>query len=432
MERINLIRKVLQELERQEVRYCVLRNYTFLLEKRAVLSASEKSVDMVVSRKDLAAFEKIMNDFSFSKRRPQFSRAHQAYFRIEDLEPISFDVQVGGVHWNDMCYLDEKLIVGNRVKKSFFFVPSDNDTFVMLLVHSILGKRYFKPEYQETVQQLSTTVDFNYVRSLFENTFGPGNAAELISLVKQNKFEEIIARKNRYIAAFLIRKKRMFTFIPLFFRWISWKRLGQPYPLISIIGPDGAGKSTLVSALAEYLATQNRKVKVIYTGRGRGQLLPVAALGRKYKHAEKQRDSHRRPVRWRRKLLYTVSAPVFAADLGLRYLFQILPARRRRKIVITDRYCTDIWLMKHVPLAAKRFLLWFFPQPTLTFYLHNTPEVLHERREEESVEELQRQLGLFSALGERMPLITIKTEDKEQSRKEVLEKIMVFLYRNWY
>ena len=59
-----------------------------------------------------------------------------------------FDIQVGGIHWNDMPYLGEE-VLNNRVKKSYFYVPSDNDTFVMLLTHSILGKRYFKPKYKK-------------------------------------------------------------------------------------------------------------------------------------------------------------------------------------------------------------------------------------------------------------------------------------------
>ena len=90
MERITLIKEVLRELEKQGVRYCVLRNYDFLLEGRNDIRASEKSVDMVVSRDDFTTFERIMFSFHFSKRKPQFSRAHHAYFRIEELEPVSF------------------------------------------------------------------------------------------------------------------------------------------------------------------------------------------------------------------------------------------------------------------------------------------------------------------------------------------------------
>ena len=191
-----MIKEVLRELEKQGVRYCVLRNYDFLLEGRNDIRASEKSVDMVVSREDFNLFEKIMVDFSFLKRKPQFSRAHQAYFRIEELEPISFDVQVGGAHWNDMCYLDEKLILGNRVKNFFFYIPGDNDTFIMLVAHSILGKRYFKKEYQEKILQLASLIEVNYVRAQLHNIFNAKITGELLSLIQKNKFEKNIKRKK--------------------------------------------------------------------------------------------------------------------------------------------------------------------------------------------------------------------------------------------
>lgn len=431
MEKITLIKEVLHELERQGIRYCLLRNYNFLLENRSLLSASERSVDMVVSQLDFAAFDIIMNRFSFSKRKQQFSLTHQAYFRIEDLEPVSFDVQVGGVHWNDMQYLDETILV-NRVKKDFFYVPGDNDTFVMLTAHSILGKRYFKPEYQNYLLELAAQVDFNYVRTHLQNIFNTSIARELITLVQQHKFEVIMRRKMRYILVFLIHQNRMRTFIPLFFRWLRWKRILQPYPLISIIGPDGAGKSSLTASLAKYLSSHNRKVKVIYTGRGRGQILPFSSLGRRYKNQEKKRDTKQKPVLWKRKAFYTLFAPLFALDLGLRYAMHIMRSRRQGKIVITDRYCSDIWLMKHVPVWFKKGLLFLFPTPTLTFYLYNSAEVLHDRRPNESVEELQRQMSLFSQLESRMPLLKIKTEDQEKTRTQVLKIVMTFLYQHWY
>ena len=69
-----------------------------------------------------------------------------------------------------------------------------------------------------------------------------------------------------------------------------------------------------------------------------------------------------------------------------------------KKVVITDRYCSDILLMKNVPLGLKRSLLKLFPKPTITFYLYNSPRILHQRRPQESVEELSRQLKLFEEL----------------------------------
>lgn len=433
MERITLIESVLGELEQRNIAYGVLRNYDFLLERRTELRPSEKSMDVVVSHADFSRFEGTMKEFQFQKRTPQFSRKHHAYFHIiEGGDVVSFDVQVGGVYWNDMQYMDEKAILGNRIKRAFLYVPNDNNTFVMLLVHSILGKRYFKPEYREQLQKLFSRISKEHVQDKLKGIFTSGTATELLDLVSKNYFDAIIHRKNKYILTFLLRKQRLLTFLPLVFRWLKWKRFLQPYPLISIIGPDGAGKSTLAAALAEYLRGHHRKVEVIYTGRGRNQLLPFGTLGRKYKAKEKLQDGLTKPKRWKRRLIYTCAAPIFALDLWLRYWLHIFPARLHRKIVITDRYGSDIVLMKHVSLRFKQFLLWFFPTPTMTFYLYNTPKILHQRREEEPVEELERQLQLFETFVQEFHAEKIKTTDVETVQQQVFSTVISYLYREWY
>jgi len=136
---LTALKKMLIDLDKQNINYCILRNYEFLLGELFPM----ESVDTVVSREDFMRMDALLRSQGFQKRRPQFSLQHHAYFKHVGRQMISFDLQVGGVHWNDMVYLDEILLV-HRVKKDFFYVLSDEDAFVMLLAHSILGKRYFK------------------------------------------------------------------------------------------------------------------------------------------------------------------------------------------------------------------------------------------------------------------------------------------------
>ena len=115
---INMIKDVLEKLNTNNLSYCILRNYDFLLENRAPIKDSERSIDLVVAENDYLRFSKILKSFGFRKRKQQFSLKHKAFFKInENLDVISFDVQVGGVHWNDMCYLEEKIILKNRIVK---------------------------------------------------------------------------------------------------------------------------------------------------------------------------------------------------------------------------------------------------------------------------------------------------------------------------
>lgn len=388
---------------------------------------------MVIREVDLRQAETVLFSHGFSKRGYKYSQRHHAYFKLLEREIVSFDIQIGGVCLGDAIYLSEEDILGHRVKNSFFYVPSDNDTWIMLVIHSLIGKEYFKEEYKKVITSPHKNIDQHYAISKLETVFTLSAAKDVYRLVSERKFEALLRRRRQLSCMCLMKSWNNFsTVMGYFIRGIIWERPFRFYPLISIIGPDGAGKTTLTEKLAAHLRNQNRKVKVVYVGRGRANFLPMTRIGRAYKHHEKSLDERRAPRVVQRKVFYTLMALVFTLDLGLRYLWEILPARCRYRIVISDRYCSDILLMKYVPVWLKKILLTPFPKPTMTFYLYNTPEVLHQRREGEPVEELQRQLDLFELLVPQLQAERIKTTDPEKNTTEVIQKVMSHVYFNWY
>ncbi len=434
---ITFIRDILVQFDTVGVEYCLLRNYDFVVDEKI----PKESLDIVISVKSFAEAQRIFLACGFVERRQQFSLKHRAFFKLVNLEMVSFDVQVGGVYWNDMRYLDES-VLARRMKKHFFYTLSDNDTFVMLVAHSILGKRYFKEKYQRLLREL--VVDEKKVIAGLSGIFGKKRGNELFLLARNGQCSE--AAILPLVLLFLVRKpRRFFTFGVLFFRWVDWKKPLRLAPLISIVGPDGAGKSSMVGYINEYLERQGREVRVVYTGRGKGHFLPMSWLGRHYKWAEMKRDERRvrsagkiekleervfvGEVSLMRRVLYTLMAPVFAMDLYLRYVFYILPSRMGRRIVITDRYGTDIMLMRHVPLVLKKVLYWCFPRPNLKIYLYNTAEVLHVRRPREPIPELQRQLALFDRFEYDLRFMT---QSEKEDRERVVVFVFTYLLREWY
>lgn len=421
MERIELIKKIFEEFEKNNVRYCILRNYEFLLG-----GPLEIEGNLCIDEKDLTVAEDILNRNGFVKRDQQFSLKHKSYLKLINLKKVSFDVQVGGVYWNDVKYLD---VLNNRIKKNFFYTPSDNDTFVMLIAHSILGKRYFKPEYQRIIQQLN--VNESYVKEKLVSIFGSNAANRLYNKVRSGNFA---INPWPYVIKFILKPKHLALFIPLSLRWIGWKKPFQLGPLISVLGPDGAGKSSLVENLKSYLVQNDRKVSVIYTGRGRNHILPITVIGRIYRSKEKKKDNLqpnkeiKAKPSYKRKILYTLMAPIYSFDLLLRYIFKIFPERLTKKIVITDRYCSDILLMKHVPFLIKKALYLIFPKPTLTVFLYNDPETLVQRRPEETLEELTRQMEIFNKFEYS---IKVKTDNQEEDTNKILTETFTKLLQRW-
>lgn len=425
---------MLESLEQKGIRCCVLRNYEFLLEQREPNASSEKSVDLLISGEDASVAEQTFISLGFEQRQPQFSRSHKAYFQPVSREMVSFDVQVGGIHWNDLCYLPASLVLERRKNVSFFFVPSDEDTVVMLLVHSIFGKRYFKEEYQKRISELLATVDAAKVQEqldvIFPKAITKKITRKILRLAQEGKYQKILRWKSILILFFIFRSFRnTLTFTFLLFRWLRWKRLFHSWPLVSIVGPDGAGKSTAAVVLAEHLQGEGRKARIVYHGRGRGQLLPIRRLGNAYKRKEKINKNNEF---WRKKAWYSAAAIVFTGDLLLRYAFRIFPMRKRRTFVITDRYGSDIMLMPHVSPLLKKLLWGLFPKPTLTFYLWNTPDVLLQRRPQESEKGLERQLAYFEQFLAPLHPIRIKTTNTEKDHTAIIQEVMRYGYKRWY
>ena len=241
-------------------------------------------------------------------------------------------------------------------------------------------------------------MDREYISKNLIRIFNKKLAKRVIRNIQKNNFT---FRPHRFVFYYIFKsKKNVKTFINIFFRWLKWKRFGNNYPLISFIGPDGSGKSWNAEELRKVLEMNNRNVELIYTGRGKGNLLPIKKIANIYKKKETKKVKAKKikiANKDKAKLAYTLAAPFYTLDLLLRYLFIIFP-KRKKKIIITDRYCSDILLMTNVPLKLKKFLLSLFPKPTITFYLHNDPQILFDRRKQQPPEELEWQMDMFEHL----------------------------------
>ncbi len=405
MKRTALIKKVLNEFNGASVRYCVLRNYEFLHSK----VPAGFDFDISIAKEDQTKAEHILFKNSFLKKPQQFSRKHQGYaaFSKEELLRIGFDIQWNGIVWNDMYYLGPG-IYERRKKFKGFYVLSSEDAFIMYLCHSVLGKRHFKEKYKQKLRELAKKkLDFKaiavHLSTIFHNgAIGP----KLINLVHEEKFDSILKIKNNLIRRFILRNQHTLLFTKLFFRWINEKVLPHKYPVIAFIGPDGAGKSTTTEKIVRILRENDRPVSYVYLGRGKSHLLPINKTGRAVY------NKIRSTPKIITKLIYYAAAPIYTLDLLLRYATQVRP-KRKRSIIVTDRYATDIYLMPNVSHAFRSFLFSLFPKPTLTFYLYNDAKTLYERKKQQSQEELQKQLDLFDNIAAKLNAVRIKTDSQK-------------------
>ncbi len=180
-----------------------------------------------------------------------------------------------------------------------------------------------------------------------------------------------------------------------------------------IVGPDGVGKSTTAELAAQILEAFHAPVWHKHLG-FRPKILPATNTS--------GRES--RVPGFLRFLYHTL-------DHVLGFWFVIRPKLVQGKIVLGERYYYSYLVDPRpkerygVPSWCVRLAFWFIPKPDMVLLLSNTPEAIHERRQEHSVEEIARQLAEYRRVGMKARAFLEMRTDKApfEAAEEVVRQI---------
>jgi len=413
-----IVRKVLRTFDKHSMGYVIMRNYDFLLDNR---KQAGKDVDIVVKERDEHKIHRLMLKHGFIKEPICRLSKHTGYaqYVADEQKLLKFHFHLGGITGSFMKYLDDATLLKRKNKIKDFYVISDEDLLISLLMHA----RFDAPKYHKVLRKLATQkLDISYIQQQLRRLLFKQTAIDVLTAALHPNFKKLSQLRLSIKRSILFRRPQNI----LKFLWVRFgcgiqqlPRKLKLAPLISLIGMDGAGKTTATTEMVKILEKNRIKSALIYTGRGKKNILPIQAVGRPYKRLEKKA----RMPKFILKTVYTVAAPFFAADLFIRYWFTIFPKRIRKKIVLTDRYATDMLIMKHVPKTVKKILYFMLPKPTITIYLYNDPKVLKKRKPNHPIEDLYRQEELYNKLIKELSVTKIKSKSKEQVLADVWDAI---------
>jgi len=414
MKKEQVIRDVLEEFNSIGVRYCILRKYQSL--DSGIYEDNE--IDILVEENKIKKAEEILRDKSFKKENKLSYINHHIFKRFIPNEKSFFIFDIKrNLSFLDIVYLSGEEIIKNRVKKSWFFIPSRDDEVVALILHSIINKGIFREEYKRLIENYIKENDgLKYIKKKLDSI-----NKKIYPLLLKKDYNGLTNLRTRIIAKNLMNINNLLSFLGFLmlylFRKISVLNPFSKGILISFSGTDGSGKSTISKEIVRLFNENNIKSDYVYMG-WRNYIIPRDTISKAY---DKRIEGN---ISKRRKSILFVFADLFVFfEMYLRYLFWIFIRLRNNEFVVCDRYIYDRLIYKNVTNIGRFLILKLYPKPDYNFYLYGDPKKVYDRKKEISLDDTKRQMRMFKKIKNDVGFIEIKNEDINETISRIINEI---------
>lgn len=408
------LRAMFKRLNEKKIRYCVLHSYEQLPD------FAPSDVDIAVDLDGMQNVEPIIYELA---KDLGFKVIQKLYYDV----PISFYYVLffrdgnglpGFIQLDLMCdaqgigsyLMDTETLLEGRRKEREFYIPSASVEACYLLIKKAT-KEVLLPEHIGQLRKLIKE-DPEGCKRLFTCYFGRRNIACIERLIADQKVQEqfklLNFLKREAIKRKLISKPHLIILKAFWSLKRIYQRIVQPTGfMVTLISPDGGGKSALSKQLMARLRCGFRRTTKIHW---RPYILPPPhklLRPRQWKEPESPNyEPHTLPPKGR--FISAIRFLYYLSDYMVGFLPKILWPKIRTTLVITERYYYDFLIdmarfRLNLPSYLPRLFLTLVPKPDLVILLDGPPEVFYERKQEISLQEINRQLGVLKSLSTLFP-----------------------------
>jgi len=424
-----LVMAVFRAWENAGVDFLVLRNYEGLPD------FTTNDIDVLVAPESVRPAEETLLD-----------AAHKAGFRLHNRAEFAtlalylsstqtnaqahFDLFTD-LKWRGFEFLDCRMFLKRRVRRSLFAVPHPADEAAANLLAFLIYAGQVKPKYRPSVAA-GFRAEAVLITELLSRTYGQNCAKFLVAACAQEDWTAIEGTVGALRWRLALRQLMQHPWRTVGSLLKNVVRLARRFvrpPGLTVVlcGADGCGKSTAASAIVEGLNGTFSPMK----GRHYHWKPPLLSARRRATRGPAT-DPHGRPVRgpiasWVYFLFHWLEFAV-----GSHLCFR--PVTFRGGLVLVDRYYYDFFVDQRryrlkVPQWLVRLGYAFVKKPDLVLLLDAPAEVLQGRKQEVPLSETQRQVGAYRTLVEQLGQgrIIDATQPAEKVGADATRAILDFL-----
>lgn len=382
-----------RNLEAKGIDFCVLRNYEGL-----PLSTNGSDLDMLIKRNQLSAFREALSETL------QESEGHVVSFIDSKLVPkycligtrpdpwgLMIDLHIEEISYRNQVVISSNVIWSNIMLHNNISVMNNKaDKLNTLLKELLNNKICSKNQYDSFVKE---SLNHEFIDSVFTPPGRSGTSEALTKCQPGNYSSKEVARLVRQLSKDLPEK----WYAP-FTKVRKLKRIMQkPGYSIAFLGTDGAGKSTIIDRVSAVLSVTFHNA-VYYKHLRPGLLPPLSRFRGKEAistgpvidpHASQPSGFSGSLLRW----------TYYLTDYTMGYYIKVLPKKATKACVfIFDRYYYDYYIDKrrsriNLPNWIIRIGQALMPEPDIIVCLGTDPRVIHSRKPELPLAEVERQLN---------------------------------------
>jgi thymidylate kinase len=434
MKENSFISNLFSQLIKEDIEYCVLRNYQSLPKH-----SGGSDIDLWVSTKDtphlFAILEKVKDETNSHLVSYLIDTHCPKVCYLNENEGCQIDIFKGNIYYQNNVMITEKSIETNLAYYKDIKILDDCYANIIAFLKEIINNercddKYIMPIYanKNVYQKEYLQIQCPLFTPLFIERFY--NAIQKEDITKQMSVLCQLAKKS------IVKKSVNFNRIK------KMKRVFQrPGYVIVVLGTDGSGKSTIINAITPIINEAFHK-SVIYNHL-RPNVLPELGvlLGRKAKtdkpivvtnpHAQKPSGPVGSIFRWGYYLL----------DYTLGYIKSVFPQiRTKSKVFIFDRYYYDYYIDQRrsrtsLPHWILRLGECLVPTPDIILCLGGDPQKIYSRKPETSLKEVTRQTRILQKFcHSRRKAVWIDTTTTPQesiiATMEAIVKMMIPRFKN--